>query len=731
MAAIDAAAPARPSTGRAVLRLPRDPRSRELVAIALVLLVAVVVLAPLTLLQEIPRGYDTDAFYAPFGAFLHAQLSQGHLPLWNPHAFAGQPFAADPQSGALYPPALLAYGLLDAPHALVALTTFHYLIAVLGAYATARLVGANRTGSIYAGLAYGVSGQLFARVQALGLLSGAAWIPVCIAASLLVARRRARIGPEAALLAGAMCGLALTGSQQITAVTAVACVLVLVVERGVRGGIVGLAAGAAAAALAAVALLPRLEFVRLSVSADGVVDPSGVGHLVLSDARTLFGPFGSRLSEIATVYAGAFTPALALIAVLRRRGARRVPIALGAFGLVWASGLVGLVLGPVPLIRGIAAHEPVRALPLVVLAMAVLAGLAVSSIERRPSARLVVGVTLALILLCAPGQLRHEKLPVAIAGMTIVYALGSRRRVPVALSGLLLIGALAGDIAWHDYAQRNTRQLAADWQPAAKAFPAAPATARFLLARRAAEGPSRFVWLTDRATRVHQLRYGRAEPAQELLLNMAATRYGLDDVSGYDPVHLDSFSAYLRRSNEYVGLDRHFEWVRVPETEKLHRLGVRYYVAQPGQQPPDLPVVFRSKHAVIVEDAAALPLARLNLADGGIRRGKIIVRTPDRVVIDTPNADSGRLVLADPAYPGWKVSVDGHSAKSVVSRGIFRAVDLPAGAHHVVWTFEPPRLRIGALVSLIALLALLGVAAVPGIRGRGRRRSGAATAPPA
>jgi hypothetical protein len=284
----------------------------------------------------------------------------------------------------------------------------------------------------------------------------------------------------------------------------------------------------------------------------------------------------------------------------------------------------------------------------------------------------------------------------------------------VLVCGVLLIGALAGDVAWHDYTQRNTRQLAADWQPAAKAFPAAPPTARFLLARRAAEGPSRFVWLTDRTTRVHQLRYGRAEPEQELLLNMAATRYGLDDVSGYDPVHLDSFSAYLRRSNRYVGLDRHFEWVRVPETDKLRRLGVRYYVAQPGRQPPDLPVVFRSKHAVIVEDPEALPLARLNLSTGGIRRGKIIVRQPDRVVIDTPDAPrSGRLVLADPAYPGWKVAVDGRAATSLTTRGIFRAVDLPAGAHRVVWTFDPPRLRIGAVISVAALLALLIVAAAP------------------
>jgi Bacterial membrane protein YfhO len=723
MAAIDAATPARSATRRGVPRLAHTPRQRELVAIAAVMVVAVVVLAPLTLLWEIPRGYDTDAFYAPFGAFLHAQLSQGNLPLWNPHAFAGQPFAADPQSGALYPPALIAYGFLDAPHALVALTTFHFLIAVLGAYAVARLVGANRVGSIYAGLAYGVSGQLFARVQALGLLSGAAWIPVCIAASLLVARRRALLGPELALLAGALCGLALTGSQQITVVTGAACVLVLIVERGARGGVIGLVAGAGAGALAAVALLPRLEFVRLSVSADGVVDPSGVGHLVLSDVRTLFGPFGSRLSEIATVYAGAFTPALALIALVRQPGARRVPIALASFGLVWASGLAGLVLGPVPLIRGVAAHESVRALPLVVLARAVLAGLSISSIDRRPSVKLVSGLTVLLALICAPGELQHEKLPVAIVVMTIVFAVSSRRGVPVVVGGMLLIGALAGDLAWHDYTQRNTRQLAADWQPASRAFPAAPATARFLLARRAAEGPSRFVWLTDKQTRVHQLRYGRAEPEQELLLNMAATRYGLDDVSGYDPVHLKSFSAYLRRSNQYVGLDRHFEWVRVPETPKLDRLGVRYYIAQPGQQPAGLPVVFRSTHAVIVEDPDALPLARLNLATGRILGARIIVRQPDRVVIDTPAASSGRLVLADPAYPGWKVTVDGHGAKSLVTRGIFRAVDLPAGAHRVVWTFEPPRLRIGAIISVVALFALLGVAALPSTRRRWRARS--------
>jgi hypothetical protein len=725
MAAADAVASARPLSRRLALRVPRAPWLREGLALAVTTLAAVLVLTPLTLEWKIPQGYDTDAFYAPFGEFLHNQLQLGHLPLWNPHAFAGQPFAGDPQSGVLYPPALLSYGLLDPAHALVALTTFHYLIAVLGAYLCARLLGVNRLGAVYAALAYGVSGQIFARVQALGLLSGAAWIPLCIAAAVLVSRRKARVGPELALLAFVLCMLALTGSQQITAVTGIACVLVIWLEHGRRGLAIGLAAGALAMLLAAVALLPRLEFVRLSVAADGVVDSVG-GHLVPSDIRTLYGPFGSHLSEVATVYAGAFTPALALFALWKRLGQIRVPIVLGVFGLVWATGLAGLVLRFVPLIKGISAHESVRALPLAVLAMALLAGMALGREGSRPPVLLLLGMTLVLAAAVAPHELAKPKLLAGIAATAIALWLLRLPWFPRALASLLLIGALAGDIAWHDYTQVNTRQERARWEPAARTFPPPPPTARFLLARRKAEGPFRFAWLTTRDTRVHQLRYGRAAPEQELLLNMAATRYGLDDVSGYDPVHLDTFSAYLRRSNNYVGLDRHFEWVRIPETAKLRRLGVRYYVAQPGSQPKDLPVVYRSKNAVIVEDRDAQPIARLNLSDGQIVPARVLARQADKVVIQTSNKISGRLVLADPAYPGWKVTVDGHSEKSLVQRGIFRAVDVPGGRHTVVWTFDPPRLRYGAYISVLTLLGLIGICFVPQLRRRRARRAAAA-----
>ncbi|MDP9259000.1 MAG: hypothetical protein M3Q31_20975, partial [Actinomycetota bacterium] len=213
-------------TALARIRLPTGPRACEAAAIATVALVAAVVLAPLTLAHQLPNAYDTDAFYAPFATFLHDRLSHGDVPLWNPFAFSGQPFAADPQSGVFYPPSLLSYGLFAPATGMVVLVTFHYLLATLSSYAFARLLGAGRLGAVYAGLAFGVSGYLLARSQALGLLTGAAWLAACVAAAQFAARREGR-GASPLVLAGALALSILAGSQQLTAVAATAALLVL------------------------------------------------------------------------------------------------------------------------------------------------------------------------------------------------------------------------------------------------------------------------------------------------------------------------------------------------------------------------------------------------------------------------------------------------------------------------------------------------------------------------
>ena len=77
-------------------------------------------------------------------------------------------------------------------------------------------------------------------------------------------------------------------------------------------------------------------------------------------------------------------------------------------------------------------------------------------------------------------------------------------------------------------------------------------------------------------------------------------------------------------------------------------------------------------------------------------------------MIDTPPGPAGRLVLADPPYPGWSVSVDGRSRRPAQQDGLFRAVDLPAGRHRVEWRFEPRSVRYGLYLSLATLAGAIG-----------------------
>ena len=77
------------------------------------------------------------------------------------------------------------------------------------------------------------------------------------------------------------------------------------------------------------ALLPRLEMLRYA-TASGYVDPDGIGSLLFGDRRALVGRFGVSRSEIATLYLGAATPALALIGWRRGRPRRRARCACSA-----------------------------------------------------------------------------------------------------------------------------------------------------------------------------------------------------------------------------------------------------------------------------------------------------------------------------------------------------------------------------------------------------------------
>jgi hypothetical protein len=87
---------------------------------------------------------------------------------------------------------------------------------------------------------------------------------------------------------------------------------------------------------------------------------------------------------------------------------------------------------------------------------------------------------------------------------------------------------------------------------------------------------------------------------------------------------------------------------------------------------------------------------------------------PNRIALSVSDGSAGYLVLTDIWYPGWECTIDGQPARILRANYLFRAIELPAGAHQVVYTFEPPSYRHGRTISLATLavsaLILMGAA---------------------
>ncbi len=122
-------------------------------------------------------GGDLVSFLFPIYRFAARTLSQGSLPLWNPHLYGGAPFITDVQAGFLYPPNLLLF-LINPYFAyrwMQLLSIGHLWWAALGVYTLARTLGCSRPAALLAGLAFGLCDILFIHLGNLNLIAVLSW----------------------------------------------------------------------------------------------------------------------------------------------------------------------------------------------------------------------------------------------------------------------------------------------------------------------------------------------------------------------------------------------------------------------------------------------------------------------------------------------------------------------------------------------------------------------------
>ncbi len=116
---------------------------------------------------------------------------------------------------------------------------------------------------------------------------------------------------------------------------------------------------------------------------------------------------------------------------------------------------------------------------------------------------------------------------------------------------------------------------------------------------------------------------------------------------------------------------------------------------------------FDPTHQVVLEPDAAHPAGttRTFPADSA-RRATLLSRRPNQVDIETSSAQSAFLVLTDSYFEEWQATIDEHPAPIFRANQIFRAVEVPAGTHRVVFRYVPLPVYWGVAVSILAALGL-------------------------
>src|SRR5262249_9894930 len=119
---------------------------------------------------------DSWAYSVLMRMLLGQMISHGTLPLWNPYTFAGTPFLATIQPGALYPPnwlfALLAPGVAMN---FVVITTYHVVLA--GMYRYARCLGFDRLCALSASVIFSFGGFMIGHLEDTNYIAAMAWLP--------------------------------------------------------------------------------------------------------------------------------------------------------------------------------------------------------------------------------------------------------------------------------------------------------------------------------------------------------------------------------------------------------------------------------------------------------------------------------------------------------------------------------------------------------------------------
>ena len=652
---------------------------------------------------------------------------KGNLPFWNHYELSGTPLLANSQSGAFYPPHILA-GVLQLPTApaMALLAWAHLFWAGLGTYFLCRRLGGGQLPAFLGGAGFALSPFMIGWVGLPSVVETVAWIPWAL---LGVYRLPARSGLP--ILAGSIAMLVLAGHLQFAAYGLIAATIALVVravqERAtwkpmLGSGLLGLFAGIL---IAGPQLLPVLSYGqhshrRNTPTAEGLTAYNAgalpVWELLsLPDSRLLGSPTTELEIKGSTV--NGFWPALIqrggnfaestvavgpVILLLVIAGIRRKTLAaslgIGVAGLVGLLLAIGSPLGAL-LYFGApgwsATGSPGRAGVLLVLAICVVAGC--MNTEEEPISGKVgrdrLLIYAGLIVLCVGILFRLPLTPwLPTLSADDVQGAVPHSASAAATIGLAAIVGLLGVVAFR--APKIRPFVAVAMAALIAVFPGAS------LVR---SSSTRLPAIATTAGRVAVVNgpWDLLQTPKALLPPNTAALMGLHEVGGYDSIvdkrtrdalaDIDGEDPAPPANGNMMFVKKHFD------PAKLADAGVsEVWSAEPLAQLGAAPAAVNGIYKYTLPGPGR----------GSMSNGPATLMRETAEWLEYEATGPGVLTVRDNLREGWSVRIG--DALADFTQDPWPRVILPRGRHTILFQCWPPGLTIGfqALAAGLAIIAI-------------------------
>ncbi|MEX2315168.1 MAG: YfhO family protein, partial [Thermomicrobiales bacterium] len=597
-------------------------------------------------------GQDSATQFYPWYDFLGERLRASEIPGWNPYQFAGAPFAADPQSGWTYLPAMLLFTALPLALAVPAFLTMHLALAGFATYGLARLLRLGVGGALVAAVAYELSGPVLGRsVCCPAAFEVSSWAPVALlGAELAILQRdwtRHVAGWAVAGLAVSQGLAAWLGQGSYYLLLALGAYIVFRTlfvppDSGKRvsdrledaalhsGAILAIGFG-----LAAAGVLPRLEYVNRSNVAGG--EYHGESAWAAEIGGVTPGMVLDRFVDPNLHYPGTAVVILAVIALWLARGwfATRFFAVFGLCALVlatpWTTPLHAVFYAVLPRFEELHKHWPERVGVVGYLAFALLAGAAVDALrrDRLPFGQMQMVAALPIAGVMVIRLFGADSVLVAIlviaAGVGLVGAAGvlSVRSAHWAMP-VLLTAVLAFDLLIGFHGISTQAPYGGFHRVDLETYYAQTGAVEFMRERNEVASCRYIGFDRDQQAiadgQMVLYRYQFASPETgALLVNNRGTLYGLEDAQGYNPVQPRRFVEYLTALNghaqEYHDANVYPGGFTSP---LLDLLSIRYIIVpveSPGNRPQrsalpnEFSTIYADDQVRVLENPRALPQA--------------------------------------------------------------------------------------------------------------------------